>query len=315
MASLLPKERTAFADKKYWNDFNAKTSEFEWYGSYKQLQAALAPYLQPGASLLVVGCGNSAFSAELYDAGVTTNVANMDYDDRVIQTMAERNKARPQMKWQTDDMRVLSTFEDASFDVVIDKGALDALMSSPEAKPDALEMMASITRKLKPGGRYLCITLSQSFVFNVLSDALTQHYDSGEIKVLKGAAGSSNHVPFLFVFRSKQVGEPSAAASQFEVSFDAAAVDTSPFKQRVFGEQCWRLVQSAQGCFGAARARAAQGTLHPGRVQRVDLWGPGAEKTPRFSVAVVDTTGGDQPMACFIVPQGREHEYLFSSEG
>lgn len=317
MTSLLPKERTDFADKSYWNDFNSKTSEFEWYGSYKQLQATLEPYLRPGASVLVVGCGNSAFSAELYDAGITSNVANMDYDESVIKTMAERNKSRPQMTWQTDDMRYLTTFKDASFDVIIDKGALDALMSSPEAKPDAVAMMESISRKLKPGGCYLCITLSQTFVFDVLSDTLRLHYDSGEIRILKGAAGKSKHVPFCFAYRSKLDGEPPAAVRQFEVCFDAKAIDTSPFKERVQDEQCQQLLLSAQASFGQARAREEQGTLHPGRVLRLDLWGEGSEakKTPRYSLAIVDTSGGDQPMACFIVPQGREHEYLFSSEG
>lgn len=63
-----------------------------------------------------------------------------------------------------------TTFENDEFNVVLDKGTLDALM------PDDLEetniridkYFAEIKRILKMGGRFICISLLQSHILNKL---------------------------------------------------------------------------------------------------------------------------------------------------
>lgn len=58
-------------------------------------------------------------------------------------------------------------FEDGSFDVVVDKGALDALMGedSPESKEVGARLLAEVKRVLSPNrGVYLCVTLAQPHV-------------------------------------------------------------------------------------------------------------------------------------------------------
>ncbi|THH09920.1 hypothetical protein EW145_g1687 [Phellinidium pouzarii] len=58
------------------------------------------------------------------------NIVNVDYSSVVIEQMKERHKeARPSMEWHEMDVRQL-TFEDSEFDVAIDKGTMDAIMSS-----------------------------------------------------------------------------------------------------------------------------------------------------------------------------------------
>ena len=58
-------------------------------------------------------------------------------------------------------------FEDGSFDVILDKGSLDALMGEdcPEATSTGSAYLRECARLLKaPGGRFLCVTLAQEHV-------------------------------------------------------------------------------------------------------------------------------------------------------
>ena len=62
------------------------------------------------------------------------------------------------------------TFEeypDGSFDIVLDKGALDALLSdnnTTDSIPKAKAMFDEISRVLNTNGKYICITLVESHI-------------------------------------------------------------------------------------------------------------------------------------------------------
>ena len=61
----------------------------------------------------------------------------------------------------------LLQFPDASFDVVIDKGGLDALTGEPgdEGAVAGAAFLREVKRVLRPGsGRYLCVSLAQEHV-------------------------------------------------------------------------------------------------------------------------------------------------------
>jgi SAM-dependent methyltransferase len=117
---------------------------------------------------LVIGCGNSAFSSDLYDHGFK-HITNVDFSEQVIELMKSQNLQRSEMSWEVMDMTAL-TYQDESYDVVLDKGALDALMSAntPQAKAQAEEMFQSILRVLKDNGRYVCITLAEDYIVEQL---------------------------------------------------------------------------------------------------------------------------------------------------
>eukprot|EP01036_Dinobryon_divergens_P044904 gene44904-59939_t len=76
---------------------------------------------------------------------------------------------RPGMEWLVMDMTTMN-FQKDSFDIVFDKGALDALMSinTPEVHSKALLLFQEIQRVIKPGGKYICITLAEDFIINAL---------------------------------------------------------------------------------------------------------------------------------------------------
>merc|ERR1712224_841364 len=80
-----------------------------------------------GRAVLHLGCGNSPFPEEMYDAGYHVQTC-VDVSPSVVASMESRNRARPQMRWLACDCTDLQgVLEDETFDVVVDKGTFDAI--------------------------------------------------------------------------------------------------------------------------------------------------------------------------------------------
>ena len=64
------------------------------------------------------------------------------------------------------------TFPELSFDIVFDKGTLDALFSdtSLQTIQSIHKMFNEISRVTKVGGRYLCVSLAQPHIINEVLD-------------------------------------------------------------------------------------------------------------------------------------------------
>ena len=89
--SLLPTHHDEFRSKDYWDRFflERNGAQFEWYGAYADLKANIkrraAEVLARGGvgtTVLVVGCGNSEISADLYDDGFPS-ITNLDFSPLV----------------------------------------------------------------------------------------------------------------------------------------------------------------------------------------------------------------------------------------
>ncbi|CAM9142046.1 unnamed protein product [Chrysoparadoxa australica] len=106
-------------------------------------------------------------SANLFDAG-WTNITNTDYSSVVIEAMRAKNASRQGMAWMTMDMMAL-TFDEKSFDCVIDKAAMDAIMCdegdvwSPgmENITQADAMCTGVSKVLKDDGIFLQVSFAQ----------------------------------------------------------------------------------------------------------------------------------------------------------
>jgi 2-polyprenyl-3-methyl-5-hydroxy-6-metoxy-1,4-benzoquinol methylase len=54
---------------------------------------------------LIIGCGNSTLSSDLYDTGIE-HITNIDLSEKVIKQMKKQNeKRRVNMKWLPMDAR------------------------------------------------------------------------------------------------------------------------------------------------------------------------------------------------------------------
>ena len=156
-----------YKSKDYWDRRFEQEDEYEWLVQFNDVRHTLETLLQSEHRILVVGCGNSRFSADLYDAGFR-NIVNIDYSEVVIHKMSELNADRCEMRWDVMDMTQL-TFGDAFFDVVIDKAAMDAIMVDegdvwyPEQAviDTAHKMCKEIARVLIPQGLHIQISFAQ----------------------------------------------------------------------------------------------------------------------------------------------------------
>ena len=178
-----------------------------------------------GPALLVPGCGNSALSEALFAAGVARAITNVDFDGGVIRGMRRRTRdSCPGMRWIEADARALprgldargggdgSEFDNGGgggdaegallsaaaprrlFDIVLDKGLLDAMLSGggsgvegtggkgskgkvdsaaaaasaleadAESARDAVRMLDECWRLLRPGGAHVIVSLLQDSV-------------------------------------------------------------------------------------------------------------------------------------------------------
>ncbi|KAL2343358.1 hypothetical protein Fmac_004643 [Flemingia macrophylla] len=164
-----------FTSKENWDKFfTLRTDSFEWYAEWPHLRHPLLSLLSTLSSahplplpILVPACGNSRLSEHLYDAGHTA-ITNVDFSKVVISDMLRRNvRDRPLMRWRVMDITAMQ-FEDDTFAAVIDKGGLDALME-PELGPKlGNQYLSEVKRVLKPGGKFVCLTLAESHVLNLL---------------------------------------------------------------------------------------------------------------------------------------------------
>ncbi|KAI7872481.1 S-adenosyl-L-methionine-dependent methyltransferase [Spinellus fusiger] len=166
---VVPEDPTAYKSQAYWEERYQKEDEqttFDWFKTYEELK----PLLQlpnKEVSILMLGCGNSTLGEDMYNDGYK-NITNIDYSKTVIDTMKKRCAHQPEMKWLEMDIRDLQ-FSDCSFDVVIDKGTMDALMCDQGDVWDPSEDLIrevkaevdQVERVLKVGGVFLYITFGQ----------------------------------------------------------------------------------------------------------------------------------------------------------
>ncbi|PAV19595.1 S-adenosyl-L-methionine-dependent methyltransferase [Pyrrhoderma noxium] len=170
---VLPEKNEQYGTMEYWNERYQKESDgqsFDWFKSYKDI-ADLIQELIPDKSsrILMLGCGNSKLSEDMYDDGYQ-NIVNIDYSSIVIEQMKERHgETRSSMEWHEMDIRDLK-FDDNSFDVAIDKGTMDAMMTAkgdvwdpPEhVINDCNKEVDEVLRVLKKtNGRFIYITFGQ----------------------------------------------------------------------------------------------------------------------------------------------------------
>jgi len=102
----------------------------------------------------MVGCGNSTLSIDMYNNGYK-NITNIDISGVVINQMEEKY---PMMTWIKMDVMKMSTLEGKTFDVVIDKGTLDAILCGDNSTANAEAMLREISRLLSRNGVFFEIT-------------------------------------------------------------------------------------------------------------------------------------------------------------
>lgn len=147
-----------YGKKKYWDERYLKQSDrtFDWLEDFFSLRPLLAEHVSKEDRILMLGCGNSLLSEEMYDAGFR-NIVNVDISGVVVEQMRQRNKQRPLMQWLEMDALDLG-FAEQSFDVVLDKSTLDAVLCGSLSFINAAVMLKEVQRVLRVDGYYFIVS-------------------------------------------------------------------------------------------------------------------------------------------------------------
>lgn len=148
-----------YSDKAYWNErYRLDPQPFEWYQHYTVLRPSLVEVLKRYGQprILVLGCGTSRLSEELYNEGFKY-ITNVDSSEVCIGLMREKYGDYEGMEFVEMDCGKLS-FEDKSFDFILDKGTLDSVLCSMNGKEAGTAMISEVARVLKEKGCFFCVS-------------------------------------------------------------------------------------------------------------------------------------------------------------
>ncbi|XP_071096355.1 eEF1A lysine and N-terminal methyltransferase-like [Haliotis cracherodii] len=306
---LLPRSHTEFVSEEYWDKFYKKrgAKAFEWYGEYPELCGVLGKYVRPKDKVLMVGCGNSRLSEDMYDVGYT-NIVNIDISDTVIRQMTDKNrKQRPNMAFHRMDVTE-TTFSDGEFSVALDKGTLDALMadSSDAVVATVDKMFAELSRVLRLGGRYICISLLQEHIANKLFSYFAQLGWPVRVHRVEKEPSQDDPdftLPAFVIILTKFKKMPNMCPI-LEV---CNAVDKMDRYEDVQG---MKTVVKEMQYYAVVKHQIS--TKNVGGDQPSLCLYSSESSEPRYTLYVVDRPHKTaQQFAVFIVPQGRETDWLF----
>ena len=171
--------RSQFGTKAYWDamyegmgEFSA--DEYSWYyNGYDAIKPFLEEYVFDVAeststtvdksqlSILIPGCGNDPLLLDIFNAGYRCLTA-FDYSSGAIERQREVLGYLPvgsdldKVELREEDARSLPVGWKESFDVIIEKGALDAIYLSGDGNLE--QSVKEIARVIKRGG--ICISCS-----------------------------------------------------------------------------------------------------------------------------------------------------------
>eukprot|EP01038_Epipyxis_sp_PR26KG_P011978 gene11978-16034_t len=341
--SLLPKSHEEFHDKTYWDQFFLRRDKaaFEWYGNYSDYHDLLIEneLIHKEFTILVIGCGNSDFSSSLYDSCYDNKskqsfykITNLDFSSVVIEEMKIKNEYRKNMSWIVGDMTNMRDIAvNESYDIVFDKGALDALMSveNTETIMQSTAMFDEIVRILNNNGKYICITLGESFIFR----QLLLYFNTENYKISINCVNNTKPSPFIPLFivitkYNEQASNHHNNTNRIIIrndQFGHVLTNSIECNAEVGTEKINQIQE-----FHRKQFELSQFSHH--RFETMHLWSTATienslksdikehqkddnnDDIPKFTVYILDANEyANLSCAVFLIPMGRESDYQFTT--
>lgn len=129
---------------QFWDDRYAKEFEpFEWYCAYEHIAETIKDTIALDANVLIAGCGSSNMLGDMVDDGYT-HLVGADISRVCIKEMKSRYKDFPEITFFQGTMCDTDLPED-SFDAIIDKGLLDALLCTQVGATSVAQYIVEVT--------------------------------------------------------------------------------------------------------------------------------------------------------------------------
>ena len=223
-------------------------------------------------------------------------------------------EAKREMIYEVGNVTDL-TYSDEKFDLVIDKGTLDAMMvDSEDGTVDMINrMFAEIERCISNRGRYIIITLAQAHISAHLNKYFAER-DGWLVRVHEHIQpqkeGQSVPLPvFIFVLtRMKPIKVGMPSMKLFEIgSFQGDKLD------RVNGSN--EIIQFIKSKQEWSQLKEYVQKIKPtGEEVHFSLFSPEVDGVPRFDLYILDNISNKNDMAFFIVSSGREFDWMYSTK-
>jgi len=217
----------------YWDArYTKEPKPTDWVLKYWDLRDIISNVAEgrKDTRILHVGCGNSLLPEHMYDEGYRI-IVNIDTSVVVINQMRARNaQARPCLEWSEMDATATS-FDDESFDFVLDKTMLDTLLC--EGDDEGLLVSTyfkELYRVLSSTGVVLMVSFGppELRVEKVPSDL----FDVESISV-QPANGCKNHITgsgchYAYLLRKRKMGFDAIQAAPNKVVATAGVLSSRP---------------------------------------------------------------------------------------
>lgn len=164
--------RSQFGTKDYWDEMyqgfgDFSKDEYEWYFGWSEIK----PYFQehvpvPDADdattkILIPGMGNDPLLLDLVGAGYR-DITAFDYSEgavgRQTELLSYDSNAEDAVTLLCRDARALDDEWTNAFDVILEKGCLDALYLSDETDGNVARAADELHRVLKPSGIFMSVS-------------------------------------------------------------------------------------------------------------------------------------------------------------
>lgn len=147
-----------YSQTTYWEQRYLEDGEpFDWHVRYANLKPLFNRFIAKTANTLSLGCGTSELEPQMREDGYEAVVC-VDSSSAAVVLMAKRYHEYERLAYHCMDARALS-FGSESFDAVIEKALVDALMcAAPGDVSSVAQLVGEAHRVLRPGGVLLSIT-------------------------------------------------------------------------------------------------------------------------------------------------------------
>ena len=107
MTNPLPDKNAQYLQGEYWNNRFQNEKQYDWFKDFSEFKHLCVKHLHAGDSVLILGCGNSTLTQDLYNSGFQ-NLTSIDLSDVVIDQMHKKAAAASQheIKWQVSICRL-----------------------------------------------------------------------------------------------------------------------------------------------------------------------------------------------------------------
>lgn len=190
---------------------------------------------------------------------------------------------------------------------MFDKGTLDAMSENKISLHESIKKYFNeVNRVLKNGGRFICITLLQEHVLNALLDYFPKNnFLFRVVRCIDVENESNAPMPVFAVVLTKFL---KLHDNIFEISYDGERIERM-INENVLCHSILSIQNAAMIRNNLVKKKNNDDEIH------FDLFRP-HEKIPRYSLFILDkkcSKNDNGYYAAFICPQGRECDWLFST--